>query len=196
MVAALWTSAALWMTPARATGQVATGSAAGAAPEQRLQIHLGSQRISLGLLPVRSLPLSVSPQSIEVGISCGMEEMCGLDPCLCGSAVDGWGSCACNGLRRVEPGLTATSSDRGVARVVKMGGTFLVYPTGLGEATITVHGSLPHYADAQSTLLVKVTPWALAVLGVPAVTIIGLLLVGLGLVARRIRFHPGDVGCG
>jgi hypothetical protein len=120
----------------------------------------GPTRVSVSRLPVATAALTVSPNSIETGTPCGLADMCGLDPCLCGSAVDQWGACACNGLHIVWPSLSATSSDDGVVRVFRIGRTLFLIPTGVGHATVTVRGRLIHYDSATYQLDVRVGPAA------------------------------------
>ena len=98
---------------------------------------------------------SCTPQTVEAGISCGMADMCGLEPCLCGKS-DAWGSCACNGMETLSPQVTYASSDPNVVEVCTfMGKTFLV-PHSDGEATITCTGSVRHYLDGEAVVKVKV----------------------------------------
>ena len=72
---------------------------------------------------------SCDPETIEVGIDCGMEWMCGIWPCLCGSA-DAWGGCSCNGLETIAPDVSFSSSDEGVVRVQHVGDAVLLMPVG------------------------------------------------------------------
>ncbi|MCH4184850.1 MAG: hypothetical protein LKF61_05120, partial [Eggerthellaceae bacterium] len=56
------------------------------------------EHIDLACIDMIALPVNTDPDSIQTGVPCGMLEMCGQDPCLCGS-VDSYGACACNGLQ-------------------------------------------------------------------------------------------------
>jgi hypothetical protein len=151
----LVTSLTVFAAPAFATGSV-SGSGDTAA-EQPLELGVSREDVSLGWMPIRFVSTTTSPSSIRVGMPCGMEGMCGLKPCLCGSAVDQWGGCACNGFETVEPALTVTTSDNSIVRVMKIGGAYLLCPTGPGRATVTVRGHLVNYTDAESQFTVHVT---------------------------------------
>ncbi len=133
------------------------------------------------------------PESVELGIDCGMEWMCGLAPCLCGAA-DSWGYCACNGTETIEAVVSWSSSDESVVRVVNFAGHALLVPTGEGEAVVTCTASLPHYADAAFEIVVRVDAPTLA-----DALVVLLAVIGIGLVAgfvvvlvRRCRAGKGD----
>ncbi len=103
--------------------------------------------ISLSRVCPAVLSVACLPRAIEVGCDCGMPDMCGLSPCLCG-AVDAWGDCACNGTVVEEPALAFESSDESVVRVVEAFGRVWLVPCGAGSAAVTCTASLSHYESA------------------------------------------------
>lgn len=111
----------------------------------------------VGWSPIRTVSVATTPSSIRTGINCGMGDMCGLDPCLCGSAVDDWGVCACNGLKTTRPSVSVESKTPSVARAVNLRGHFILWPLRTGEAKLVVHGSLVHYQSADSVISIKMT---------------------------------------
>lgn len=147
------------------------------------------------LLPAR-ISVACDPASIEVGISCGMADMCGENPCLCGSS-DAWGDCACNGLQTLEPTVTYASGDESVVRIVVIGGKAWLVPMGSGHTTVEVHASLKHFTDADALLEVDVNP-----ISAPEVLAIMLAIAAVAaLVVRGVRHaharketDPGDEG--
>jgi hypothetical protein len=158
---------------AAADADVSERSLALSAPEQ----------VTVGLLPVR-LNISSSPSSTQTGLDCGMPEMCGLDPCLCG-IPDAYGACACNGTETTATQLLVASADEGVARVLRMGEDYWVVPWGTGSTTITVHASLPHHTDATASIEVEVQAPFAPVLLFTGVLLV--LLVGVVLACRALR---------
>ena len=132
-----------------------------------------------------------SPASIEVGRDCGMDWMCGISPCLCGSA-DHWGGCSCNGLEEVSPQVSYTSSDEGVVRVVEaLGRTWLV-PAGAGEATVTASPSLRYHAGKDASFVVRVDGLQAGdatVAGVLAATVAVIVaaVFGIRTIVRKVR---------
>lgn len=148
--------------------------------------------IALARIDVQALPVSVSPSSIMTGIPCGMDEMCGLDPCLCG-AVDQWGSCACNGLEETYPTVSLTCDGEGIFGVFEAFGATYVYSLGTGSAVATVHADLPHYASAEASLAVEVAPFGifdvLKIAGALAVVagVLAALFIGLRTAGRWIK---------
>ena len=123
-----------------------TATVGGAAPASGAQASLDS------LMPYK-LDVACDPESIEVGISCGMSWMCGEHPCLCGVA-DHWGDCACNGFETQVPAIAVQSSNPHVA-VLSMGDSWYVLGLAPEEADITVTASLQHYDDASQTMHVS-----------------------------------------
>jgi hypothetical protein len=140
------------------------------------------EEVTLGLLP-RRLELSITPATIHVGVDCGMADMCGIDPCLCGNP-DAYGACACNGTRAVSPALRVKSSDEQQVKVVRLGGDWWLVPWGDTGALVELSAQLPHHADETATLEVNSTaPFA------PGLLYVGLLLMllaGIVLVLRRL----------
>ena len=175
--------------PSVASAAGSVSSVAGTTVEESLKLDLSRDDVSVDWIPVRFVSVTTTPSSIRVGVDCGMQDMCGLNPCLCGSAVDQWGGCACNGLRTAKPALTFTTSDSGVVRVLRIGGAYLLCPTGAGRAVVTVRGQLVNYADAESTFDVHVTLVGLVMFYVVTVVfmavIVGIVLV-LVQVSRRM----------
>jgi hypothetical protein len=159
------------------------------ATQEALKLDGGGD-VSLAWAPFRDVSVSVSPRSIQAGISCGLADMCGLNPCLCGSAVDKWGACACNGLKTVEPTVSAASSDDRVVRVLKIGRVVLLVPVGTGRAVVTVRGHLVNYTDASYQFNVRVTPPALFVNGIMVLVAIAIVAgVYIGSLSLRHRFR-------
>ena len=109
---------------------------------------------SPALVPT-SIEVVTSPASVEVGIDCGMPDMCGLDPCLCGAA-DSWGACACNGTQEIESEVSYITSDSSVVTVQEAFGHMWLVPHGQGEATITVTAQLEHYGQSSCEVQVSV----------------------------------------
>lgn len=95
------------------------------------------------------------PASIEVGVDCGMDWMCGIKPCLCGSA-DQWGGCSCNGLTDEVPTVAWQSSDEGVVRVVEAFDRTWLVPVGAGKATLTATPSLSYHEGVPASVQVTV----------------------------------------
>ena len=136
------------------------------------------------LAVARFCPLALSavcdPASIEAGIDCGMDWMCGIEPCLCGSA-DAWGGCSCNGLETLAPTLAYASSNEGVVRVVEAAGRTWLVPVSAGTATVTCTASLKYHADAAAQLTVTVGGPTLA-----DAALLGACLLALALMAAVV----------
>lgn len=115
--------------------------------------------ISLARIDVRELPATTDPQTIEKGIACGMTDMCGQDPCLCGS-VDAWGACACNGLETVSADYELDQAAAGVVRLVKVFDTYYVVAVGTGSVDATLTASYPHHDLASTQVHIEVAPFA------------------------------------
>lgn len=113
-----------------------------------LSASVGESALMLG-----SVQVECDPASIEVGISCGMSDMCGESPCLCG-APDAWGDCACNGFETIAPTVTVSSSNALVAWPVQTDAGWELVSVLPGDAELTVSASLKHYDDAAQTLQV------------------------------------------
>jgi hypothetical protein len=147
------------------------------------------ERVALGLLPER-LELEASPSSIQAGRDCGMPEMCGLDPCLCG-IPDEYGACACNGTAATAPTLSVVSEDTGVVRAVRLGQDYWLVPWGSGSATLSVDAGLPHHGGATAEVEVDVAvpfaPWLLLAAALLAA------LAAVCLVLRRLARAQGGL---
>ncbi len=126
--------------------------------------------LELDGLELASVDVETNPDEVQMGITCGMSDMCGEDPCLCG-ATDEYGACACNGFENVSPTITVSSSDAPVVRVVKVGDSYKIIALRSGEADITVNANLKHYGSATQTIHVNV--------GAPAVDCICAWLIAL-----------------
>lgn len=157
----------------------------------------GSAQIE-ALVPVK-LPVTCDPQSIECGMSCGMSDMCGESPCLCGAA-DQWGDCACNGTQTTCPELELATGDSSSVQVFKVGDDWYLFGLG-GSTDVTATAALKHYDTGTQTLHVQVGGvggaffLALALL----VCIVAALVFGVRAGARRHRrehagAEPADGG--
>lgn len=162
-----------------------------------------------GLTVPRICPTLLSarcdPASIEVGVDCGMDWMCGIAPCLCGSADD-WGGCSCNGLVETFPSVHYSSSDEGVVRVVEAGGRAWLVPVGVGTATVTCAASLAYHEGTAVEVPVTVAGLlladaVLAVLVLVAVVLLVAAVLGVRAAVRRlwgrmVSHAAGDGGKG
>lgn len=119
------------------------------------EVEDGTAQLSLSRLCPMAVTATCDPDSIEAGISCGMDWMCGLRPCLCGSA-DEWGGCSCNGMETVRPETAFASSDESVVHVVQLAGKTWLVPVGVGTATVTCDAALRYHDDAQAAVEVTV----------------------------------------
>lgn len=149
--------------------------------------HIDLERI--GFLEV---PAQTDPATIEVGIPCGMLEMCGQDPCLCG-AVDDYGACACNGKEWITPTYTVDFAEEGIATTVDFNGTTYLVPLSTGQVDVVIHAALPHYRESavHATVFVHgftVTDF-LKILGALAVVaaVIAGVFFGVRAVVRTVR---------
>lgn len=122
-----------------------------------------------------------NPSSIEVGIDCGMDWMCGINPCLCGSA-DHWGGCSCNGLTETMPTLTLQSSDESVIRVEQWGQTQTLRAVGPGTAEVTCTPALTYHQGEATTVTVLVRDG----ISLPDILLVVAALVALGVVAAAV----------
>ncbi len=145
-------------------------------------------------LPIsRFCPMAISastdPVSIEAGIDCGMVDMCGIEPCLCGSA-DAWGGCSCNGLQTLEPTISYTSSDESVVRVEQAWGRTWLVPVGPGTATLSCTASLKYFEDTTLQVAVEVGSLAVAdaaLAGTALAVLVVVVLVVWGIVRLVAR---------
>ncbi len=133
----------------------AVGKAADPAP---LSVS-GAAEVRLARVDIAPVPLETAPSSITTGIPCGMTDMCGQDPCLCG-AVDEYGACACNGREETLPAFALAEGSEGPVRIVTLFGKAYLVPVASGEADVRVVASFPHYEAAETTLHVIVEPFA------------------------------------
>lgn len=123
----------------------------------QLELNMTLDNITVQKGQRKAVTVSVLPQFIETGVDCGMPDMCGIDPCLCGSC-DSWGSCSCNGLKRTCPTVTATASAPGLLSVRVKDGKLLVKGIKEGESQVTVTASLKHFEPVSRTITVQVAP--------------------------------------
>lgn len=156
---------------------VPVGALAADRPESPLEVE-GPDSIQLARIDIIPLPVQTTPLSIETGIPCGMEEMCGLDPCLCG-AVDQWGACACNGTQETHPTLSFLPDQEGVVGVVEFLDTTYLIALGTGSTDATVRAELPHHEVAEKNMRVDVSPFGF----VDLLKVVGALLVVAGVCA-------------
>lgn len=153
------------------------GALAADRPESPLEVA-GPDSIQLARIDIIPLPVQTTPLSIETGIPCGMEEMCGLDPCLCG-AVDQWGACACNGTEETHPTLSFLPDREGIVGSVEFFDTTYLIALGEGSTDATVRAELPHHEVAETSMRVDVAPFGFADL----LKVMGALLVVAGVCA-------------
>lgn len=114
----------------------------------------GTEVAANRLVPME-LDVATDPKTAKFGVDCGMPEMCGLDPCLCG-VPDAYGQCACNGTEDVAPTVSYQSSDAGVATVEEAFGRTWIVPHGTGDTKVTVTARLAHHQDATYPIPVHV----------------------------------------
>ncbi|MFT8889828.1 MAG: Ig-like domain-containing protein [Ethanoligenens sp.] len=129
--------------------------------------------VNMGLRQM--LTLTASPASAALGVDCGLAEMCGIDPCTCGSADD-WGHCSCNGTKQMPVSYKVTVSNPAVAKATVSGDKLVVKGIAAGSTKVTVTAHLEHYADAVRTVAVTVQPpwyllWILPAAAVAAAVI-------------------------
>lgn len=144
-------------------------------PGIRLEVD---ERIELARVDAVALPARTDPASIETGIPCGMLEMCGQDPCLCGS-VDQWGACACNGTHDTRPVYTMSCDDEGIVAVVDLFGTSYLVALGTGETDAVLRAELPHHDAGEAQVHVEVAPFG----PLDAAKLLGALALALGVLA-------------
>lgn len=134
-------------------------SAAGKADDPLPLSASGAAEVRLARVDIAPVPLETAPSSITTGIPCGMTDMCGQDPCLCG-AVDEYGACACNGRKETLPAFALAEGSEGPVRLVALFDKAYLVPVASGEADVRVVASFPHYEPAETTLHVIVEPLA------------------------------------
>lgn len=142
--------------------------------------------LELSCTDIVEVPVACSPASIECGIPCGMTEMCGQDPCLCG-ATDEFGACACNGRKTVCPTFTL-DDDGGCVALVDFAGKQWLVPKSEGSADVVVRASLPHHVDAVTTVHVDVKPFGVldGVKVAIALVVIAAVIAGIVFGARAL----------
>ncbi len=140
---------------------------------------------SLGFAGVAVCNATVSPSTIEVGIDCGMADMCGLDPCLCG-AVDAWGACACNGTTNLEPECSYELLGNGGVWTLPFGdGVLLIakpFTFSSCDSVLSCTASLKNYEDVTVSAAVERGVFS----AVDAVCI-GLICIGVAVVYVCVR---------
>jgi hypothetical protein len=102
------------------------------------------------------LNAACSPDVIQAGVDCGMESMCGIEPCLCGSA-DAWGGCSCNGLVDVYPDVEFSSSNEGIVRILQAFDRTWIIPVAAGKAQISIAPSLRYHTSQVAVINVEVS---------------------------------------
>lgn len=114
--------------------------------------------VQLSRVDIVALPAVSDPVSVMAGIPCGMLEMCGQDPCLCGS-VDEWGACACNGKRETKPTWSLVCSEEGIVALVDVFGSPYLVALGAGETSAVLSASLAHHETPQVDMHISVAQW-------------------------------------
>ena len=114
-----------------------------------------SVRVSMWLRAETAL--RTTPASAALGVDCGLAEMCGIDPCTCGSA-DEWGHCSCNGTKDTPVSYKVTVADPNIADVSVSDGKLNVRGLSAGTTTVAVTAKLKHYTSATQTVTVTVAP--------------------------------------
>lgn len=148
-----------------------TTGAAAVDSSTHLKMHIADTKLTLYSGFSRSVKLSFTPDSVKLGIDCGMPDMCGLDPCTCGNA-DEWGECSCNGLKTEVPDVAVSSEDGKIANAVYHDGKVIISSLKPGTVKLDVKAKLQHYGSTQGTIEITVLP----------IPILWYLLVGVGLV--------------
>lgn len=157
----------------------------------------GSSSLDVTRLVPMALSAECNPAGIDAGDDCGMDWMCGIEPCLCGSS-DAWGGCSCDGYVHITPDVSFSSSDESVVRVVQWNGSWWLVPVGSGQATITCTASLKYYDTTQASVSVNVPAEVTSadvtfVLGAAAVVLVtvAVVLVVVWAVRKLIKVRRG-----
>jgi hypothetical protein len=155
--------------------------AAGVGNEKgRALVCSAPEQLTLGIFPQR-LDLTVEPAVIETGLDCGMVEMCGIDPCLCGYP-DSYGACACNGLEETRVALRVQSDSPATLGVFQIGNAYWLVPLSTGSASVNITASLPHHEGTRIVVFTSINAF------IPPLLIhILILLVTVGLVTATVR---------
>lgn len=164
----------------------------------------GESQVSLGRIDIKPLPVTTTPDVIVTGVPCGMVEMCGQDPCLCG-ATDEYGSCACNGRVDTRPQFSLTCDQDGVVALVSVFDRWFLVSLGTGSTEATLTASLPHYEEASMSLSVTVEAFSVLdvlkiIVGVAVVLallaalvfVVRALVRGVVRLARTVRRRMGE----
>jgi ABC-2 type transport system permease protein len=184
----VWSASASAALPAFAAGETDT--------QPSIELDTATS-LNAGMLPL-ALPLSCTPATIETGIDCGMADMCGLDPCLCGNP-DAWGACACNGTRQTAVEFEVIALDPEVASVLQLGESWWLLPNKAGETTIAVTATLPHHLPTTRNVQLYVDAplppplfWCVLGLIVAALLIFTLLIIVKKKAEKRLRRITDD----
>lgn len=136
----------------------------------------GSSKVQLARIDIVELPVQTTPASIHTGIPCGMTEMCGQDPCLCG-AVDEWGACACNGVTETRPSFMLACDVEGIVGTFDLFGHTYMVALGTGATDAVVSAGLPHHQTAQMNMSIEVAPFGLLDAGKLMIVLVVAMLV-------------------
>lgn len=148
--------------------------------------------IDVGRTTWLEMPATCEPDTIEVGVPCGMLEMCGQDPCLCG-AVDDYGACACNGTQWVTPTFTVTFEEEGIATTAEAFGKTYLVPLESGTVDAVVRAELPHHRPSEAHVQIHVMGWTVGDVAKVAgavllcAAVVAGLLFGVRAAVRAIR---------
>ena len=162
----------------------AFGGSDSAAPGESLEIAQ--------LVPMR-LQVHCNPASASFGIDCGMPEMCGIDPCLCGSA-DTWGACSCNGYEECYPDIECVVDDPSIVAVDTRDDGIFLRAAGNGTSTVKVRASMAHHDDAVAEFVVhaggmRAADFALVGIVVLVIAIVAAAVVGIVAFVRLRSKH-------
>ena len=146
---------------------------------------LPGETLEVAQLVPMQLRVTCDPASASMGIDCGMPEMCGIDPCLCGSA-DSWGGCSCNGYQECFPEFTCVAVDPGVVAVETTDDGVFLRSMGKGTTTVQVRATMPHHTDATAEFMVSSGAFRIA--DFAFIGIIVLVVAVLGGIAAAIIF--------
>lgn len=180
-----------WLRSVCALAATAAFLSAGRAAAAPLSVEApGAVTVQMGL--EKTAALRSSPASAALGVDCGMADMCGIDPCTCGSP-DEWGHCACNGTKQTPVAYTVAVSRPSVAKVTVAGGKLAVKGLSAGRTDVQITARLQHYDDVVQTVTVVVEPPYYLLWLVPAAAAAGIAVVVLWRrVCRKIRAaRPG-----
>ena len=170
---------------------LALSSAASATDSERtLSVSGSKETVTLRVGFSRRIDISTIPESVEVGMDCGMPEMCGINPCTCGSS-DRWGACSCNGLRDTLPDVRARSENENIAGVSVENGVLKIRALGAGTTTVTVTAALPHYGEGSTAIIVTILPFGAGIY-IGCALCAAALCVAAPLSVRAVRRRRGN----